>query len=91
MKPKTSDAGVTASISAEAIAELAESGGLCADCGGAHVQNIEIAILLVNAARESGATMPTCRCDACEPCRRFRQAVKQVMSVAHSPSTWSPE
>jgi hypothetical protein len=89
VESKTSDSGVTASISAEAIAELAESGGLCADCGGAHVQNIEIAILLVNAARESGVTMPTCRCDSCESCRKFRQAVKEVMSAADTQSTWT--
>jgi hypothetical protein len=88
---KRSDAGAAACISAEALAQLAECGGLCAECGGAHVQNIEIAILLVNAARESGVTMPTCRCSSCRACAQFRSAVREVLSVAHAQRTWTSE
>jgi len=79
------------SISAEAIADLAESGGLCAECGGVHVQRIEVAILLVNAARESGVTIPACRCGSCPVCTPFRNAVRAVMITARSPTTWSAE
>jgi hypothetical protein len=32
--PDKNDGGVTPSISADAIADLAESGGLCTECGG---------------------------------------------------------
>lgn len=78
-------------ISAEAIAELAESGGLCPSCGGIHISRIEVAIIAVNAARESGVAMPNCRCDDCATCRPFREAVRQVMSTAHSPATWTAD
>jgi hypothetical protein len=84
------DEGVTPSISADAIAALAESGGLCAECGGIHISRIEVAIIAVNAARESGVSMPTCRCD-CATCRPFREAVREVMAAAHSPKTWSED
>jgi hypothetical protein len=90
MKSSKNDGCVTPSTSAEAIAALAESGGICPECGGLHISRIEVAIIAVNAGRESGVTIPTCRCDACETCRTFRQAVRQVMSAAHSPSTWTP-
>lgn len=91
MKPNESDARVTPSISAEAIAELAESGGLCADCGGLHISRIEVAIIAVNAARESGVKIPNCRCGDCKTCLPFRNAVREVMSAAHSPRTWSAD
>ena len=91
MKPNENDDLVPPSISAEAIAELAESGGICPECGGLHISRIEVAIIAVSAARESGVKMPTCRCEKCKTCRPFREALRAVMTTARSPSTWSTE
>jgi hypothetical protein len=87
--PGTDDLG--SSISAEAIAELAESGGLCADCGGLHIGRIEVAIIVVNAARQSGVELPTCHCNDCSVCRPFHDAVLAMRTAARSPATWSAE
>jgi hypothetical protein len=91
VKLNQNDDRVTPTISAEAIAELAESGGLCSECGGLHISRIEIAIIAVNAARESGVDLPTCRCETCGTCRAFRQTIREIMSAAHSPATWAAE
>ena len=90
MIPKNEDRAAT-SIPAEAIAELAESGSICPDCGGLHISRIEVAIIALNAARESGVSIPNCRCADCKTCGPFRTAVREVMSVAHPHRTWSAE
>lgn len=77
-------------ISVEMIEQLAASGGICPDCGGVHLTRIEVAIHAVNAARENGIALPTCRCD-CPTCRPFREAVRAVLSAARSSASWSGE
>jgi hypothetical protein len=90
MRPNENDDRVTPSISAEAIAELAESGGLCSECGGLHIPRIDVAILAVHAARKSGV-IPFCHCESCPICREFREGLHRARSSQPSQSSWSEE
>jgi hypothetical protein len=86
-----SDGEVTPNISAEAIAELAESGGLCSECGGLHIPRIDVAILALNAERNSGVKIPFCHCESCPICREFREGLHRARSSQPSQSSWSGE
>jgi len=71
----------------DALRELAHAGALCESCGGLCTPTITIAILLLNAARQSETKIPWCHCEDCKVCGPFHEAVLRNANARRKPST----